>query len=544
MPPKRRAAPTYYTHAPRVEDPDDDGRMAVEDPDDAAERRAAADVARRARWARRARDARAKRLAEIPLGRKSPTDDAAVAIRQVRQMKPRELRQLAADLVDGKGFGESDDAKTIAANIKRILRSPSPDTNESRSGALKQLGFSPVFSAPRTPSRSQPERARTPAFARRLVPETPETSNVATEDPATNTSAVLIQKSWRGHAVRHRRDKRRAAAHLLAVFCALSPECPECSDSEQSDDSEPSAAMDDDVAEQLSPELSPEATRKIQMTRKFARLREGIEVEAILQADRQQDEKEDEMQDEEELDSDGKLETEDDEMQAAAKAEEASVAAEERRWRQSTMLRLEEEEMACQARAEAAMTEAMLLEQDEARRRQESLRLGKERQHQRLIKRLQAEKVEAERLAAEAKRRKAEEEEERQQLEAQAARAKAEEEEAAEIRRAEAAAAAAKAKEAEQAAAAAAAEDAAPGMGLGPPPPLRHESDSSVSERMRLELALEDAGPTKKPVAAHWSSVMSRFGGPKPPQQQGQQQGQRLREVVEEAGSPVYSVHT
>ena len=48
------------------------------------------------------------------------------------------------------------------------------------------------------------------------------------------------------------------------------------------------------------------------------------------------------------------------------------------------MLRLEEEEMACQARAEAAMTEAMLLEQDEARRRQESLRLGKERQHQRL----------------------------------------------------------------------------------------------------------------------------------------------------------------
>ena len=47
-------------------------------------------------------------------------------------------------------------------------------------------------------------------------------------------------------------------------------------------------------------------------------------------------------------------------------AEEAAVAAEERRWRQSTMLRLEEEEMACQARAEAAMTEAMLLEQDAA----------------------------------------------------------------------------------------------------------------------------------------------------------------------------------
>ena len=470
-------------------------------------------------------------------------------------MKPRELRQLAGDLVDGKGFGESDDAKTIAANIKRILRSPSPGTNESRSGALKQLGFSPVFSAPRTPSRSQAERVRTPAFARCLVPETPEeASNVATEDPATNASAVLIQKSWRGHAVRHRRHKRRAAAQLLAVFCALSPECPECSDSEQFDDTEPSAAVDDGDAEQLSPELSPEATRKIQMTRKFARLREGIEVEAILQADRQQDdEKEDEMQDEEELDSDGKLETEDDEMEAAAKAEEAAVAAEEaavaaeeRRWRQSTMLRLEEEEMACQARAEAAMTEAMLLEQDEARRRQESLRLGKERQHQRLIKRLQAEKVEAERLAAEAKRRKAEEEEEeeRQQLEAEAARAKAEEEEAAEIRRAEAAAAAAKAKAAEEAAAAAAAEDAAPGMGLGPPPPLRHESDSSVSERLRLKLALEDTGPRKKPVAAHWSSVMSRFGGPKPPQQQGQQQGQRLREVVEEAGSPVYSVHT
>ena len=544
MPPKRRAAATYYTRAPRVEDPDG-GRMAVEHPDDAAERQAAANVARRARWARRARDARAKRLAEIPLVRKSPTDDASVAIRQVRQMKPRELRQLAGDLVDGKGFGESDDAKTIAANIKRILRSPSPGTNESRSGALKQLGFSPVFSAPRTPSRSQAERARTPAFARCLVPETPEeASNVATEDPATNASAVLIQKSWRGHAVRHRRHKRRAAAQLLAVFCALSPECPECSDSEQFDDTEPSAAVDDGDAEQLSPELSPEATRKIQMTRKFARLREGIEVEAILQADRQQDEKEDEMQDEEELDSDGKLETEDDEMEAAAKAEEAAVAAEERRWRQSTMLRLEEEEMACQARAEAAMTEAMLLEQDEARRRQESLRLGKERQHQRLIKRLQAEKVEAERLAAEAKRRKAEEEEERQQLEAEAARAKAEEEEAAEIRRAEAAAAAAKAKAAEEAAAAAAAEDAAPGMGLGPPPPLRHESDSSVSERLRLKLALEDTGPRKKPVAAHWSSVMSRFGGPKPPQQQAQQQGQRLREVVEEAGSPVYSVHT